>query len=333
MIKIGQIGLGDWGKNMFRVFNSHSQCQVVIGCDQDSTIVNRFRENYPTVKFTSNWLELLEEELDAIIIASPPAKHYEMAKAALEKGRHVLVTKPLTLVSQESKELVQMARENTSILMVGHIMVYHPALQLLKQCIDGDELGKVYYFYSTRVNLGKVRSVESALWSYACHDISMIVHLTSEKPLKVSATGAAYLQPNIEDVSFLTIYFTNGVLANIHSSWLDPHKMRKLTIVGEKKMVVFDDTQPAEKIRIYDKGVDLMEYDTFGEYLSLRSGDIFVPKIDPVEPLKNECTHFLKCIQNGTKPLTDGSSGYEVVKILEAAQRSIENEGIPILLD
>lgn len=330
MVKVGQIGLGDWGKNLFRNFISIPDCDMEICSDLNQKAMDNYKQLFPGVKFTSDWMDVLKTDIDAVIIATPPEDHYPMGKEALEKGKHVFIEKPITLTSHEAQELIDLSKQNDKILMVGYILLYHPALKLLKRYIDQNDLGKVYYFYATRLNLGKVRTVENALWSFASHDISMILYLSGKYPKMVSATGASYIQGNIEDVSFLTMFFSDDLIAHIHTSWLDPHKTRKLTVVGERKMMVFDDTQPSEKIRVYDKGVDRLEYETFGEYLSLRSGDIYVPKIEAVEPLKSECLHFIKSIQNGTQPLSDGKSGYDVVRILEAAQKSMESNGTPI---
>ncbi|MBN1755899.1 Gfo/Idh/MocA family oxidoreductase [bacterium] len=333
MIKLGQVGLGAWGKNLFRTFLSLGQVKMVMACDNDPETLNKFSERYPDIKFSSDWKDLLKEDIQAVVVACDPAHHFEVARAAMENGKDLFVEKPITLTSEKAERLVELARNKRRILMVGHIMVYHPATRYLKGFIDQGGIGKVYYFYSTRVNLGKVRSVENALWSFTPHDLSMILYLCDKKPVRVSATGAAYIQEKIEDVSFLTIFFEDGVIANIHTSWLDPHKLRRLTIVGDKKMVNFDDTQPSEKIRIYDKGVDKLDYETFGEYLALRTGDIFVPKIEAVEPLQTECAHFIHCVSKREQPDTDGKNGLTVVKILEAAQISMDRNGMPIELE
>jgi len=226
---------------------------------------------------------------------------------------------------------VELAQREGNVLMVGHIMEYHPAALKLKELIDSGELGKIYYLYSTRVNLGKVREIENALWSFAPHDVSIILYLLDEEPVRVTANGMAYLREGIEDVAFSTLYFADGMLAHIHVSWLDPHKIRKVTVVGQKKMAVFDDMESAEKIRIYDKGVDThKDYASYGEYLSLRHGDILIPKLDLVEPLKAECAHFLQCVENRSTPKSDGRDGLRVLRVLAAAQRSLENGGTPI---
>jgi len=234
---------------------------------------------------------------------------------------------------KEGEELVKLAEEKKKILMVGHIMEYHAATLKLKDYITKGELGEILYLYSTRVNLGKVRDIENALWSFAPHDISMILFLLEKEPVSVTATGQCYLQKNkgVEDVAFMTMHFADGVMAHIHVSWLDPHKDRKLTVVGSKKMAVFDDTQSAEKIWIYDKGVDTrLDYNTYGEYLSLRFGDILIPKIETAEPLRSECQHFIQCVEKRKHPRSDGRDGLRVLKILDAGERSLKMGGSPV---
>jgi len=332
MVKIGQVGLGAWGKNLLRNFYYLPRCELKIGCDQDSQRLERFRREYSSVRFTTDFGEILsDEELQAVVVATPPESHYPLAKAALKAGKDCFVEKPLVLKVEEGEELVELAQREGNVLMVGHIMEYHPAALKLKELIDSGELGKIYYLYSTRVNLGKVREIENALWSFAPHDVSIILYLLDEEPVRVTANGMAYLREGIEDVAFSTLYFADGMLAHIHVSWLDPHKIRKVTVVGQKKMAVFDDMESAEKIRIYDKGVDThKDYASYGEYLSLRHGDILIPKLDLVEPLKAECAHFLQCVENRSTPKSDGRDGLRVLRVLAAAQRSLENGGTPI---
>ncbi len=332
MIRVGQIGLGAWGKNLLRNFHSLPGCQVGIGCDQDPKRLEKFRGEYPSVRFTTDFEELLSDErLQAVVIATPPESHYNLAKASLEAGKDVFVEKPLVLKVEEGEELVDLAKREGKVLMVGHIMEYHPATLKLKQLIEDGELGGIYYIYSTRVNLGKVREIENALWSFAPHDVSIILYLLGKVPLKVTANGMAYLRKGIEDVAFSTLYFDGGTLAHIHVSWLDPHKIRKITVVGQKKMVVFDDMESAEKIRIYDKGVDTYrDYENYGEYLSLRHGDVLIPKLNLVEPLRAECGHFLQCVEERATPRSDGEDGLRVLKVLDAAQKSMKIGGAPV---
>ncbi|GAJ04551.1 unnamed protein product, partial [marine sediment metagenome] len=231
------------------------------------------------------------------------------------------------------EELIRLAEEGGRILMVGHIMEYHPASLRLKEYLDKEELGRIYYLYASRVNLGKVRDIENALWSFAPHDLSLMMFLLDKAPLSVSATGACYLQPGVEDVVFVSLTFEEQIMAHIHVSWLDPHKSRRLTIVGSKKMVVFDDAASSEKIWLYDKGVESqLDYNTYGEYLSLRTGDIIIPKLESVEPLKTECQHFLDCVRERKKPRSDGLDGLRVLRVLDAAQESLKRGGVPVKL-
>lgn len=272
-------------------------------------------------------------DLEAIVVATSAERHYEIAKAALKAGKHVLVEKPLALRVEQGEELIQLARANNLVLMVGHLLLYHPAVRKLKEYVDGEELGQIYYMYSSRINSGKVRTTENALWSFAPHDISVMLFLTGLMPNLVSATGQSYLNLPVEDVTFFTLHFPNNIMGHGQVSWLDPHKVRKITVVGSKKMVVFDDMESTEKIKLYDKGVDAPpSYDTYGDYITLRIGDIVIPKVNMSEPLKNECQHFLDCIQGGKKPLSDGQDGLRVLRVLEATQKSLESRGEPVEL-
>ncbi|MEE9552888.1 MAG: Gfo/Idh/MocA family oxidoreductase [candidate division Zixibacteria bacterium] len=331
-VKLGQIGLGAWGRNLLRTFYNLSDVKVKIGCDSDSTRLSAMSSSFPGVVWTKNVEEVISDpDIDAVVIATPPASHFELASSAMKAGKDVFVEKPLVLNIEDGRKLVSMAREKDRILMVGHIMEYHPATLKLKEYIENDKLGRVYYLYSSRVNLGKVRDIENSLWSFAPHDISMIMFLLGDAPIRVTAAGASYLQEKIEDVSFMTIHFADGIMAHIHVSWLDPHKERKLTVVGSKMMAVFDDTQSSEKIRLYDKGVEMKrDYATYGEYMSLRAGDIVIPRVNSKEPLQAECDHFIQAVKNRTQPRSDGYDGLMVLSVLTAAQKSMENGGAPI---
>ncbi len=335
MIKIGLIGCGAWGKNLLRNFANLPGCTLLTCCDESPKQIERLCPSYPGIKFTQDHKEITENpNLDAVVISTPPATHFELCKAAILADKDVFVEKPLVLEVKQGEELVRLAEEKKKILMVGHIMEYHAATLKLKEYIDKGELGRVYYLYSTRVNLGKVRDIENALWSFAPHDISMILFLLDKDPVTVTATGECYLQKEIEDVAFMTMHFADGVMAHVHVSWLDPHKDRKLTIVGEKKMAVFDDTKSAEKIWIYDKGVETkQDYSTYGEYLSLRFGDVVIPRIPATEPLKTECQHFIECVQSRKTPRSDGRDGLRVSKVLDAAQRSLKMGGAPVKVE
>jgi predicted dehydrogenase len=330
MIKLGLIGCGAWGKNLLRNFSNLPGCVLLSCCDENPQQIEKLYADYPKVEFTQDHREIIENpNLDAVVISTPPATHFELSKAAILADKDVFVEKPLVLNTKEGEELVKLAEDRKRILMVGHIMEYHAATLKLKEYIEKGELGKVYYLYSTRVNLGKVRDIENALWSFAPHDIS-------KNPVSVTATGECYLHKDkdIEDVVFMNMHFEDGIMAHIHVSWLDPHKERRLTVVGDRKMAVFDDTRSAEKIWIYDKGVDTkQDYNTYGEYLSLRFGDVLIPQIPGTEPLKTECQHFIDCVQNRKRPRSDGRDGLRVSKVLDAAQRSLKMSGSPVKIE
>lgn len=329
-LNIAVVGIGNWGQNLVRVFNQLEN--LYIGCDTNIKKVQKLKKIYHNVKFTTSFDEVLEDKnVDGVVIASPAVTHYELAKKALLDGKPVYIEKPMTVNSKEAEELIQIADRKGLPLMIGHLLKYHPAIRKIKELIDNNDLGNVYYIYSQRVNLGTIREDENALWSFAPHDISVALYLLGDRVESVSARGGCYLNEHIEDVVFLNIQFEDKKMANIQVSWLDPYKERKLTIVGSKKMVEFDDMEHAEKIRIYDKGVNkALNYESYGEYLSLRFGDIYIPKIDTVEPLKLECQHFLECIKNNITPYTDGKEGMKVVRILEKAQESLKNHGMPV---
>jgi len=331
-VRLGIIGVGDWGRNLLRNYARLQNCRINFICDSDDSNLKRASGLFPHLEVCKDFQKALSQNsVDAVVIATPPESHFQVAKQALLAGKHIFVEKPLVLNLKEGEELCRLAEKQRKLLMVGHIMMYHAATRKLKEYIQNGELGEIYYIYATRVNLGKLRKNENALYSFAPHDISLVCHLLDQVPVKVSATGNSYLQPGIEDVVFVTMHFPNQVMAHLHVSWLDPHKDRKVTIVGSKKMAVFDDTQASEKIWLYDKGVDThFDYTTYGEYLSLRSGDILIPKIESSEPLELECKHFIECVSEGKTPLSDGREGLKVLRVLEAAQKSLDKGGQPV---
>lgn len=335
MITLGQIGIGTWGQNLLRNFVTLKDANVKICCDKNKAALERVRAAYNNrIKTTDNFSDLIgDHSLDGIIIATLPATHAHFTIKALTCGKHVFVEKPLALKLSDAHRMVMAARKNKRILMVGHLLLYHPAVVYLKNYIDRGMIGNVQYIYSTRVNLGQVREEENALWSLTAHDISVAMHLLKKAPISVQTIGRSYIRSNIHDVVFVNIGFSGNCMAHIHASWLDPHKVRKFTIVGSRKMAVFDDMQSSEKIRIYDKGFDWQKntgsYETF---LTLREGDILMPKIDMLEPLKLECQHFVDCITNNKRPLTDGENGIEVLKVLAGAHKSLIKNGKTIKL-
>jgi len=332
MINIGVIGCGYWGPNLIRNFNELSDSNLLAICDLDESKLDKMKRRYPHVKTFKDYHDLLRDSLlEAVVVATPAFTHYPVVKECILAGKDTFVEKPLTLKVEEGREILEVARRKRKILMVGHLLEYHPAINKLKEYIDKGELGDIYYIYSQRVNLGKIKVEENALFSFAPHDISVILYLLGKEPEEVSAQGRSYLQNDVEDVVFITLYFPKKVLAHIHVSWLDPHKIRKMTIVGSKKMAVFDDMETANKLILYDRGVKRVNnnhhYNFFGEALSLRFGDIHIPRINSGEPLNLECQHFLDCIKNKRKPKSDGQDGLKVVKILEAAQKSLKRCG------
>lgn len=327
-ITLGQIGLGYWGPNLLRNFVALPASRVKWCCDLNEGALQRAQALYPDVRGTVCYQDLLvDPEVEAVVIAAPAAAHYKLAEAALRAGKHVFVEKPICLRVADAHELIRLAEENGRILMVGHLLEYHPAVRQLKAYVDQGELGRIYYLYSSRLNLGRVRKDENAMWSLAPHDISVALYLLGETPEEVSAQGMAYLQSGIEDTVFLTMRFPRGELAHCHVSWLDPNKVRRITVVGDAKMAVFDDVESTEKLRLYDKGVTPLQYSSYGEAMTLRFGDIHIPHVEMQEPLKLECQHFLECIRAGRSPLSDGYDGLRVLQVLEAGQRSLESAG------
>jgi predicted dehydrogenase len=331
-IGIAVVGTGDWGANLVRNFASMKGARLVALCDSDAERLAASVARYPDARSVAHVDQLAElRDVQGVVVSASAPNHYPLARRLLEAGKDVYVEKPLTLEVGHAEELVRLARQRNAILMVGHLLLYHPAVRYLKGMVERGDLGDLYYVYSQRVNLGKVRKDENALWSFAPHDLSVVLHLLGSEPIDVVARGSAFLQKSVEDVVFVDLRFPGGKMAHVHVSWLDPHKLRKFTVVGSRKMVVFDDMEASEKIRIYDKGVDRQgEVVSYGDALTVRSGDILIPKISLQEPLKLECQHFLDCIRDRKQPLTDGEDGLRVVKVLAAAQASLEAGGAPI---
>lgn len=333
MITLAQVGAGAWGQNHIRIFSNLANCNLKICCDRKKQTLEKIDVIYNRrFKLTTRFEDILrDKEVEAVIIATPAATHAELAIRALASGKHVFVEKPLALNLQDARRITEQAHKNKKILMVGHLLLYHPAVLKLKSYIQNGELGEILYLYSMRVNLGRVREEENALWSLTSHDISVAMFLLDETPGEVTAKGESYLRKGVEDVVFITLKFKNNIMAQIHASWLDPHKIRRFTVVGSKKMAVFDDMQTSEKIRLYDKGVDRkVDYSTYAEYFTLRDGDINIPRIDMKEPLQIECQHFLDCIENNSQPISDGKDGLRTIKVLEAAQVSLKGGGLTV---
>ena len=330
MVKIGTVGLGAWGWNVSRNFAELKSCDLVSCFDVDQKRRESAGRAWPGVRPVSSFDELLEQDIDAVAIASPAVTHYELARKALLSGRDVFVEKPFTLNTRDAEDLVELSQKHNRILMVGHLLEYHPVVHRLKKMITSGELGPVYYIYSQRVNLGRIRGDENALWSFAPHDISQILFLLGMEPVNVSARGQSYIQDGIEDVVFLSLFFDNRVMAHIHLSWLDPHKVRRTTIVGQNKMAVFDDAETTEKLRIYDNHAEMPPAKSYGEAIQVRFGDIVIPRVEMGEPLKLECQHFIDCVRERKTPVSDAHDGLRVIRIIEAAQQSMEQDGIPV---
>lgn len=327
-IKVAVVGCGQWGTNQVRTYANLPGASLAWLVDASPKNLQRAKNFSETAKTAGELKEALEDkELNAVVIATNSESHHALAKMSLEAGKHVMVEKPLALNVRDAEELVKIAKDQDLILMTGHLLLYHPAVRYLKELVNSGELGQILYLYSTRVNLGAIRKNENALWSLAPHDISVMLYLMDQNPDKALANGKCFLQKGIEDVVFFSLDFPGGQVAQAQVSWLDPHKIRKFTVVGSKKMVTFDDMEATEKIRIYDKGVNQEKrYGSYDEVLTLRDGDIHIPYFKMQEPLKIEAGHFIECINVHKKPLSDGQNGLDVVKILEAVSLSLKEE-------
>ena len=329
-VRLAQVGVGYWGRNLLRNAVALPGAEVVWACDQRDSARNAAARLYPKVKTTDRFEDLLEDEsVEAILVATETPQHFPLAEAALRAGKHVLVEKPLSQTADQAERLVNLADERDLRLMVGHLLRYHPAFRHVEELVQKGKLGNIHYLYSQRVNLGIVRTKENAFESLAPHDLAIALALIDAPPVALAAQGQAYLQSGVEDVVFATVFFENGALAHIHASWLDPHKVRKTTVVGSRRMAVVDDMEPAEKLRLYDKGADVAEegYTGFAGAVSVRSGDIVIPRLEPAEPLALECAEFVAAIREGRRPLTDGREGMAVVRLLDAARRSLDAGG------
>ena len=334
MIRVAVIGAGHWGPNLIRNFHNHQDSEVLWICDANDARIERLRAAYPDVKLTKVWGELLRDPgVDAVVIATPTATHHAFAKAALEAGKHVLVEKPITTNTGEGEELAALARRGGQVLMVGHVFLFNLAVQRVKKYVESGDLGRVHYISMVRTNLGPIRADVNAAWDLASHDISIVDYWLGAAATSASATGGCWINKGVDDAVFATLRYPNEVLVNMHASWLNPRKVRDITIVGDRKMLTFDDMNPGEPIRIYDKTVSdetsqVQLVDSFATFrASVREGDVTIPKVATGEPLKQECMHFLECIRKGTQPLTGAREGIAVVRALEAIDRSMKNAG------
>lgn len=327
LIKVGVVGCGYWGPNLIRNFIELPSSDLSYVADLQEDRLSHIKKLYPRVTVSKDYGDFLKNGVEAVVIATPPSTHFEVAKECLEHGLHVMVEKPMTLNSPQAETLIELADKKDLILMVGHTFEYNSAVQALKELIDSGELGQIYYVDAARLNLGLFQRDLNVLWDLAPHDISILLYILGEKPISVNAQGASCVFKGIHDVVYVNMTFPGDIMAHIHVSWLDPCKIRRITVVGSKKMAVFNDIDPLGKIRIYDKGVDAPPYtDTYADWqCNYRTGDILIPNIRFVEPLRQECQHFLECIAGHIEPRSSGRDGLAVVKVLEAAQRSLIN--------
>jgi predicted dehydrogenase len=321
-MKIGVVGLGYWGPNLARNFDRLPDTELRWLCDASDEALARWGAAFPSAQATTSLDDLLaDDSLDAVAVATPVPTHAELAQRVLAAGKHCFVEKPLGRSEQEAQAVVDAARSAERVLMVGHLLEYHPGVEQLSDLVRSGELGELRYVYSHRLNLGKHRQDENALWSLGAHDVSVILRLAGEEPYECTAVGESYVKAGVEDVVFAFMRFESGLTAHMHLSWLDPHKERRFTVVGSKRMASFDDMELERKLTVYDKGFD-EDYSSYGEYIA-RSGDAFSPRVSNEEPLRIECRHFVDCVRDGREPRSDGEAGLRVVRVLEQLQRSL----------
>ena len=316
------MGLGYWGPNLARNFDRLPETRLRWICDASEEARARWIPHFPNTRASADLEELLSDpELDAVAVATPVSSHAQLAQRVLAAGKHCFVEKPVAQSVADAEQVASAAAEAGRILMVGHLLEYHPGVQKLKEIADSGDLGGLHYLYSNRLNLGKLRADENALWSLGAHDVSVVLVLAGEEPSEVMAFGESYMRPGVEDVVFCYLRFPSGLAAHMHLSWLDPHKERRLTVVGSQRMATFDDMELEGKVTVYDKGFD-QDYASFGEYIA-RSGDIWSPRVSSEEPLRIECRHFAECVRTGAEPRSGPASGIRVVRVLEALQGSL----------
>jgi predicted dehydrogenase len=322
-VSIGVVGLGYWGPNLARNFARLPGAELAWLCDESAEVLERVGAAFPDVRTATDLAELLaDDDLDAVVIATPVPTHAPLAESVLAAGKHCFVEKPLAQSVADAERVVQAARDAGRTLMVGHLLEYHPGLETLGELAAAGELGDIHYIYGNRLNLGKLRAEENALWSLGAHDVSVVLRLAGEEPSECTAFGESYMRDGVEDVVFCFMRFPSGLAAHLHLSWLDPHKERRFTVVGSKKMATFDDMELERKLTVYDKGFD-EDFTSYGEYIA-RSGDVYSPRVPNDEPLRIECAHFVDCVREGTAPRSDGASGLRVVRVLEELQRSLD---------
>ena len=327
-VRLALVGYGYWGPNLARNFHQLEDAELAYVIDANRAALAKAQRLYGCATATDIGVALADPSVDAIVLATPARTHYDLGRQALLAGKHLFVEKPLTMDLAEGRQLTALADSLGAILMVGHVFEFNPAVRYIKDTIDSGDLGDVLYLYSKRVNLGRVQSDVNALWSIAPHDISIALYLLGQVPESVRCQGARCLNGQVEDVIFLTLNFAGNVLCHVHASWLDPSKMREMTVVGSRKMIVYDDVSAEGKVRVYDKGAFRKGDVTYGDFqYKLHSGDILIPRLDLKEPLQEECAHFVACVRVGTRPLTDGQNGLRVLQVLAAGQQSLEVGG------
>ncbi len=327
-VTVGVVGLGYWGPNLARNFDALPGAELRWLCDGRPEVLERVAAAHPHARTTGELGDLLSDPaLDAVVLATPVPSHASLAVAVLEAGKHCFVEKPLAQSVADAEAAVEAGRRTGRVLMVDHLLEYHPGIAKLKEIADSGELGDIHYIYGNRLNLGKLRADENALWSLGAHDVSVVLRLAGEEPVELSARGESYMREGIEDVVFAFLRFPSGLAAHLHLSWLDPHKERRFTVVGSRRMATFDDMELERKLTVYDKGFD-EHTESYGEYIT-RSGDIWSPRIPSAEPLRLVTSHFLECIAGGRAPISDGESGLRVVRVLEGLQDELERSRRP----
>lgn len=335
MIKVGVIGVGYWGPNIIRNLISSKKFEVLMCADLRKERLNYINSLYPTIQLTHDYKDIVKNKnIDAVAICTPVYSHYEIAQAALQNGKHILIEKPMTSTTAQAEQLINIANQKKLVILVDHTFLFTGAVRKIKEIIDSGDIGDIYYFDSVRVNLGLFQHDVNVVWDLAPHDISIMDYIINRPAESIVATGSDHLGNGLEDVAYLTIFYPDRIIAHIHVNWLSPVKIRLTQISGSKQMIVWDDNSPSEKVKIYDKGIEVIQtadqvYHTLIQY---RTGDMYCPKISQTEALAVEVDHFAECIQKGIRPISDGQCGWRVVQILESAEKSIKNHGKEIRL-
>lgn len=334
MIGIAVVGYGYWGPNIVRNFQEIEGAQVLVCCDLDEQRLAKVKQKYPSIRVTTDYEEILNDpKVDAVAIVTPVVTHYKFARAALEHGKHVLVEKPMAASVAEAEKLIELAAKHHLILMVNHTFIYTGAVRKMKEIIEKGDLGDLYYFDSVRINLGLIQRDVNVLWDLAPHDVAILGYLVNEPPVSVCANGACHTGNGIEDIAYLTVYFNSGLIAHFHNNWIAPAKIRTILVGGSKKMILYDDMEASEKIKVYDKGIEVASTEAaHNALISYRLGDMWAPRLEQTEALRLVASEFVDSIESGRRPVTDGISGLNVVRILEASEMSIKRRGKEVKL-